>query len=229
MSYLFPPMDIASLEIVGLKQRFPVRRIYCVGANYSEHVREMGVDPERSQPFFFSKPVTAMVPNGATITYPSCTQNLHHEIELVVALHKPAQGIAVAQAASCIYGYAVGNDLTRRDLQSEAKEGGRPWETGKGFENSAPLSALMPRSVCGNLSGGEISLAVNGVQRQRGDLAQMTWSVDEIIAELSRFFPLYPGDLIFTGTPAGVGPVEPGDVMEGYIEGVGRLVTTIAR
>jgi fumarylpyruvate hydrolase len=227
VAYLFEPGACVSLEIQGLEQRFPVRRIFCVGRNYAEHSREMGGDPARETPFFFTKPASAIVANNAVIAYPARTANLHHEIELVVALNQPASAISVERARECVYGYAVGNDLTRRDLQGEAKQAGRPWDTGKGFDNSAPVSALVPRSQCGWLASGAISLSVNGELRQSGDLSQMIWSVEEIIAELSTLFSLHPGDLIFTGTPAGVGAVGPGDVMEGRIDCVGRLLTTI--
>jgi fumarylpyruvate hydrolase len=227
VAYLFEPEACVSLEIQGQEQRFPVRRIFCVGRNYAEHSREMGGNPDRETPFFFTKPATAIVANNAVIAYPARTANLHHEIELVVALNQPASAISVEQAGECIYGYAVGNDLTRRDLQGEAKQAGRPWDTGKGFDNSAPVSALVPRSQCGSLASGAITLSVNGEPRQSGDLSQMIWSVEEIIAELSTLFSLHPGDLIFTGTPAGVGAVGPGDVMEGRIDRVGRLLTTI--
>ncbi|MCZ6828610.1 MAG: fumarylacetoacetate hydrolase family protein [Gammaproteobacteria bacterium] len=227
MSNLFTLEETPSLEIIGLQPRFPVRRIYCVGRNYAAHAREMGADPEREPPFFFSKPASALVANHGAVEYPSLTRELHYEVELVVALGKPASEIPPEDAAECIYGYAVGIDLTRRDLQAEAKKLSRPWDTAKGFDQSAPVSGIVPISDCGYLSKGEISLRVDGEQRQHGDLAQMIWSVEEVIAELSRYFRLYPGDLIFTGTPAGVGEVCRGEVLEGIIEGVGRLVTTI--
>jgi fumarylpyruvate hydrolase len=169
-----------------------------------------------------------VVADGKPVDYPPMTRELHHEVELVVALDHAAEGISAGEARDCIYGYAVGIDLTRRDLQAEAKKLGRPWDTGKGFDQSAPLSAIVPVSDCGYVSSGEISLRVNGDQRQQGDLSQMIWCVEEVIAELSRYFPLYPGDLVFTGTPAGVGVVNPGDLMEGFIEGVGHLQTNIA-
>jgi len=223
LSYLFPPAEVVSLEIAGSDSRFPVRRIYCVGSNYAEHIVEMGGDPDRLRPFFFGKPLSAIVSDGSSIAYPSATENLHHEVELVIALSQPADHVAREQALDCVYGFGVGIDMTRRDLQAQAKKAGQPWETGKAFEASAPLSAIMPRAQCGDLATGEIALSVNGQQRQCGDLGQMIWKVDEIVAELSRFFPLYPGDLIFTGTPAGVGPVVVGDEMQASIAGVGSL------
>lgn len=228
MDELFKLEPAPSLEVLGLEQRFPVRRIYCVGRNYAEHAREMGTDPDREPPFFFCKHASAIVQNHAVIPYPAMTHNLHHEIELVLALDQQISNIGVEQAEDSIYAYGVGNDLTRRDLQGEAKKTGRPWDTGKGFDQSAPVSALVRRSDCGSLHAGEISLRVNGDLRQQGDLSEMIWNPAEVIAELSRYFVLYPGDLIFTGTPAGVAAVEAGDVLEGYIEGVGHLVTTIA-
>lgn len=229
MSFVFESPAIPSVEIKGRSERFPVHRIYCVGRNYAAHAREMGKDPEREAPFFFAKPADAIVPNHATIAYPSRTNNLHHEIELVVALGKGGRNIAAAQALDHVYGYAVGNDLTRRDLQSEAKDKGRPWDTGKGFDRSAAISAIRPAAQCGHPQKGRIWLSVNGELRQQGDLAELIWSVPEVIAELSTLFELAPGDLIYTGTPAGVGAVKAGDRLEGGVEGLETLVTTIAR
>lgn len=228
MNELFELAPAPSLDVRGIDQRFPVRRIYCVGRNYAEHAREMGSDPDREAPFFFCKHPAALVHDQAVIHYPALTNDLHHEIELVLALDKQASNISVAEAGDCIYAYGVGNDLTRRDLQGEAKKTGRPWDTGKDFDQSAPVSTLVRRSEIGPLSCGEIALRVNDELRQRGDLSQMIWSAEEIVAELSRYFVLYPGDLVFTGTPAGVGAVQRGDVMEGTIEGVGSLLTMIA-
>ena len=205
---------------------FPVRRIYCVGRNYVEHAQEMGFSG-REPPFFFMKPADAAVPvaEGETgvIDYPSLTQNLHHEIELVVAIGKGGRNIAAADAFKHIYGYAVGLDMTRRDLQGEAKKQGRPWCIGKGFDQSAPIAPIHPASATGELSRGAITLAVNGTQRQSGDLSQLIWNVAETIEHLSAAWALAPGDLIFTGTPAGVAAVVAGDVMEGAIAGLGTL------
>jgi fumarylpyruvate hydrolase len=223
MDYVIDPPPIPTLPVAGDERRFPVRRIYCVGRNYAAHAREMGHDPDREPSFFFTKPADALVPDGARIPYPLATQDLHHEIELVVALGSGGAEIPAAQAPDCIFGYAVGIDLTRRDLQGEAKKLARPWDVGKAFDQSAPCSALVPARTIGHPAKGRIRLAVNGDTRQDGDLAQMIWSTPEIIAHLSRLFALAPGDLIFTGTPAGVGLVERGDVLEGEVEGVGRL------
>lgn len=205
---------------------FPVRRIYCVGRNYAEHAREMGHDA-REPPFFFAKPADALVAEGGDVPYPTLTENLHHEIELVVALSRGGMSIAPEDALAHIYGYAVGIDLTRRDLQGVAKASGRPWDLAKGFDHSAPISAIQPASAIGHPARGAITLAVNGVERQRGDLADQIWTVPEIVAELSRAIALKPGDLIFTGTPSGVSSINRGDVIEGAIEGVGSLRTTI--
>jgi fumarylpyruvate hydrolase len=229
MSFVFPPPAQPAVEIKGRSERFPVHRIYCVGRNYAAHAREMGKDPEREPPFFFAKPADAIVPNGATIPYPSRTADLHHEIELVVALGKGGANIEVAQALSHVFGYAVGLDLTRRDLQADAKNHGRPWDTGKGFDRSAPITAITP-AVGGALpttDHGKIWLEVNGVQRQQGALADMIWSVPEIIAELSTLFELAPGDLIYTGTPAGVAALKAGDRLAGGVDGLELLTLTI--
>jgi len=227
MSYVFPPAEPVAVEITGRAERFPVHRIYCVGRNYAAHAREMGKDPDREPPFFFTKPAQAIVANHATIPYPSRTANLHHEIELVVAIGKGGKDIAVTAALGHVFGYAVGNDLTRRDLQNEAKDKGRPWDTAKAFDRSAPLTAIQP-APGSNYETGRIWLTVNGELRQQGDVADLLWSVPEVIAELSRLFELVPGDLIFTGTPAGVGAVRLGDRLEGGVAGLDTLVTTIA-
>jgi len=226
MPYLFPPATPA-VAIKGRSDLFPVHRIYCVGRNYADHVREMGGNPDREPPIFFAKPADAVVPNNARIPYPSRTKNFHHEIELVIAIGKGGRDIAVAQALEHVFGYAVGNDLTRRDLQSEAKDNGRPWDTSKGFDRSAVLSAITPAAQSGHLRSGRIWLKVNGQMRQQADLSELIWSVPEIIAELSTFFELQPGDLIYTGTPAGVGALKKGDRIEGGIDGLDELVTTI--
>jgi fumarylpyruvate hydrolase len=223
VSYVFPVTRTPAVPIEGSADLLPVRRIFCVGRNYAEHAREMGMDPEREPPFFFTKPADAIVPGGGDVPYPSRTQNLHHEIELVVALARGGRGIAVDAALDCIYGYAVGLDLTRRDLQAEARTQGKPWDTAKAFDRSAPLSAIVPAARIGHPARGRVELSVNGALRQQGDLADMIWNVPEIIAELSTLFELAPGDLIFTGTPAGVGPLVAGDRVQGRIEGVGEL------
>ena len=228
MSFVLPPPPQPSVGIKDSDARFPVHRIYCVGRNYAAHAREMGMDPEREPPFFFTKPADAITPNHATIPLPSRTANLHHEVEPVVALGKGGRNIAPAQSLGHVYGYAVGNDLTRRDLQFEARDKGRPWDTGKGFDRSAAISAITPATQSGHLGSGRIWLAVNGEMRQNADLSELIWSVPEIIAELSTLFELAPGDLIYTGTPAGVGPLQPGDRIEGGIDGLETLVTTIA-
>ena len=225
MNTVIPPPAVPTVAVVG-GGVFPVRRIYCVGRNYVEHAQEMGFSG-REPPFFFMKPADAAVPvaEGETgvIDYPSLTQNLHHEIELVVAIGKGGRNIAAADAFKHIYGYAVGLDMTRRDLQGEAKKQGRPWCIGKGFDQSAPIAPIHPASATGELSRGAITLAVNGTQRQSGDLSQLIWNVAETIEQLSAAWALAPGDLIFTGTPAGVAAVVAGDVIEGAIAGLGTL------
>ena len=220
--------EAPSLAIAGSADRFPVRRIFCVGRNYAEHTREMGGDPDREAPFFFMKPADALVENGATIPFPPATRDLHHEIELVLALSGGGRNLAAGDALAPIHGYAVGIDLTRRDLQGQAKKASRPWEAGKAFENSAPCAAIHRAGDRGHPQTGRIWLAVNGETRQDGDLAQMIWSVPEILAELSRLFTLKAGDLIFTGTPAGVGALQPGDRVTGGIEGLSDLSLTLA-
>lgn len=219
-----PPQPCAPVAGGGL---FPVRRIFCVGQNYSDHAREMGGDPERNPPFFFTKPADSLVIGGADAPYPSLTKNLHHEIELVVALGAGGVNVATANAPALIFGYAAGVDLTRRDLQTEAKKAGRPWDMAKGFDGSAPLGLIHTASACGGVGQGRIALSVNGTARQQGDLSEMIWSVPEIIAILSTYVALAPGDLIFTGTPAGVGAVQAGDLLHGAIDGVGEVTTRI--
>jgi len=227
MSYVFAPPEPPSVEVKGRSERFPVHRIYCVGRNYEAHAREMGKDPTREPPFFFTKPPDAIVANHAAIPYPTRTKNLHHEIELVVAIGARGRDVPVARARDHVYGYAVGNDLTRRDLQLEARDKGRPWDTGKAFDRSAAITAIRPVAEGGHVQSGAIWLAVNGEIRQRADVRELIWGVPELIAELSMLFELAPGDLIYTGTPAGVGPVKPGDRMEGAVDGLDTLVTTI--
>jgi fumarylpyruvate hydrolase len=225
MSYVFAPPATVSVPVVGSGD-FPVRRIYCVGRNYAEHAQEMGFTG-REAPFFFMKPADAIVvvPFGETgsVPYPSLTKNLHHEIELVVAIGKAGQGIAAADAAAHIFGYAVGLDMTRRDLQGEMKKQGRPWCIGKAFDHSAPISPLQTLAQTGSLSRGAITLDVNGQRKQTGDLSELIWNVAETIEHLSAAWRLEPGDLIYTGTPAGVGAVLAGDVMVGHIDGLGDL------
>lgn len=217
------PVAAPSAEIAGSDRRFPVRRIFCVGKNYADHAREMGGDPEREPPFFFSKPADAVVAGTADIAMPPRTANLHHEIELVIAIGKGGANIALDDAAASVFGYAVGNDLTRRDLQADAKAGGRPWDMAKGFDRSAVLSPIRPAADIGHLSAARIWLSVNGATRQDGDIADMIWPVADIIAELSTYVELRPGDLIYTGTPAGVGRIAPGDLVAGGIDGIGTI------
>lgn len=217
------------VPVHGGDERFPVHRIYCVGRNYAAHAREMGSDPERESPFWFMKPADAVVADGSTLPYPPRTADLHHEIELVVALGKGGRDVPVADALSLVFGYAVGIDLTRRDLQAEAKRLGRPWDAAKGFDNSAPVSAIRPAADVGHPRSGRIWLEVNGALRQDGDLAQLIWKVDEAIAELSTLFTLAPGDLLFTGTPAGVGPLAPGDRLHGGVAGVAEIRVEVGR
>lgn len=210
-----PAVAVPTIAIAGTDARFPVRRIFGVGQNYADHVREMGLDPERQKPFFFTKPADAVTDGGIVLPFPTRTADLHHEVELVVALGAGGRDIAVDAAPALIFGHAVGLDLTRRDLQAEAKKTGRPWDMGKGFDHSAPVGALAPGTPP---SHGAITLTVDGDVRQSGDLDQMIWSVAEIVAELSTYVALAPGDLIFTGTPAGVGPIRRGETVRGIIE-----------
>ena len=229
MSYAIPPPLVTTVPVEGMNVAFPVCRVFCVGRNYAEHAVEMGHDPDRELPFFFTKPANAVVPSGSTLPFPSTTDDLHHEIELVVALERGGEGIASDQALTHVFGYAVGLDMTRRDLQAAAKKSGRPWDMAKGFDRSAPLSPIRPVSAIGHPSEGAIWLRVNGEPRQQGDLAQQIWKVPETIAYLSTLIELRAGDLIMTGTPKGVGRVEPGDRLEGHIDGVGDLTVTYRR
>ncbi|MDA5194724.1 fumarylacetoacetate hydrolase family protein [Govanella unica] len=227
MTTVFPPVSMITLPVVGRAERFPVARVFCVGRNYEAHVREMGADT-REAPFFFMKPASAVVEDGARIAYPPRSADVHHEIELVVALGSGGVNIPVTEALGHVFGYGVGLDLTRRDLQGEMKASGRSWEIGKVFDGAAPVSAIRAKSEVPSVAEGRISLEVNGQLRQDGNLHELIWSVEEVIAELSTYFTLQPGDLIFTGTPAGVGPIARGDRLTGKVDGVGSLTITVA-
>ena len=222
-NYAFPVAEVPSVAVSGQESRFPVHRIYCVGRNYAEHAREMGFAPNREAPFFFTKPADAVVAEGSTIPYALGTQNLHHEIELVVAIGRDGTNISREHAVDHIYGYAVGLDMTRRDLQLAARDKGRPWDAGKAFDQSAPIGAIRRASEVGHPVSGFIRLDVNGERRQSADLSQLLCPVPELIVELSKLFALKAGDLLFTGTPAGVGAVQVGDALFGAIENVGEL------
>jgi fumarylpyruvate hydrolase len=223
MAYLFEPL-IASVAVAGREDRFPVRRIFCVGRNYAAHAREMGQDPEKDPPFFFTKPADAVVDTGATIPYPPQTANLHYEVELVVAIGGGGAFVAPDAVDGMIFGYAVGIDLTRRDLQLAARDKGRPWDWGKAFDRSAPCSPLLPVAEHPEIpTAGSIRLSVNGDVRQDADLADMIWGVRDIVSLVSHAVELKPGDLIFTGTPENVGPIVPGDEVVGEIAGIGRI------
>ena len=223
MNYAVPPSPPVTLPIDGSNAVFPVLRVFCVGRNYADHAVEMGHDPDREPPFFFMKPAVAVVPGGGSLPFPSATDDLHHEIELVVALGGGGTDIPAEGALENVFGYAVGLDMTRRDLQDRAKEMRRPWDLAKGFDRSAPMSALRTADAIGHPSSGAIWLRVNGELRQEGDLAQQIWKVPETIAYLSTLVELRPGDLIMTGTPSGVGRVVRGDRLEGHVDGVGDL------
>lgn len=225
--YAVPPPPLPALPVAGSDLLFPVRRIYCVGRNYLAHVRELGND-EKAPPLFFAKAPDMIVADGSTIPYPPLTQNLHHEVELVVGISVGGANISVDRALDHVYGYAVGFDMTRRDLQQAAAKAGRPWEIGKSYDNSAPCSAIYPASQVGHLNRGKIQITVNGQVRQDSDISLMMWNVAEIIHYLSLQVTLEPGDLIFTGTPEGVGPVVSGDEMAGSVEGLGQLKIKIA-
>ena len=224
--YLVPPPPQVAIPVLGSDALFPVRRIYCVGRNYAEHIREMGGD-ERQPPFFFQKPTDAIVLDGAQIPYPTVTSDFQHEIELVLAIGQRGSDIPLERAADHVFGQAVGIDLTRRDVQVEARKAGRPWEIGKGFDKSAPIGLLHPTTGGALLDAGNISLTVNGEVRQTGDLAQMIWDSAEIISQLSRHYRLEPGDLIYTGTPAGVGAIKVGDVVRGEVADLTPLTVTV--
>jgi len=227
MAYAIPLWPQPTVPVAG-SDPFPVRRIYCVGRNYAAHAREMGADPDREPPFFFMKPADAIVADGTAIPYPPRTANLHHEIELVVAIGTGGRDIAVERALDHVYGYGVGLDMTRRDLQNAAKKEGKPWDMGKGFDQSAPCGTLRRAADIGHPDKGSVTLSVNGELRQKGDLSDLIWTVSETISYLSGLVELQPGDLIYTGTPEGVGPVVAGDRLEGAVEGVGSIAVTIA-
>lgn len=222
MEFVIPAPSRQVLEVAGSSAAFPVRRIYCVGRNYVEHIRETGND-EREPPFFFQKPTDALVPSGGEFPYPPLSANVHHEIELVAAIGEGGRDIPASKALDHVYGYAVGIDMTRRDLQGEAKEMRRPWEPGKSFDHAAPCTPIVPAANIGHPEKARIWLKVNGEIRQDADIADMIWNLPETIAHLSQSYELQPGDLILTGTPAGVGPVDRGDVITGGVEGVGEI------
>ncbi len=228
MSFVIAAPKQASVPVKGTHLRFPVRRIYCVGRNYNDHVAEMGGIPGREPPFFFQKPPDALLLDE-NFPYPSASNNVHHEVELVVALHSGGKNLAVEVASRHIYGYAVGIDMTRRDLQGAAKKSGRPWEIAKAFDHSAPISGIMPKADIGLLERAGISLRVNETQRQDSNISEMIWSVPKIISELSKLFELYAGDVIFTGTPSGVGALQPGDRVHAAIERVGELTLRVCK
>lgn len=225
--YVIAPPRITAVPVSG-GGSFPVRRVFCVGRNYAEHAREMGHDPNREAPFFFTKPADALLTGGADMPYPSATADLHFELELVVALGRGGADIPEADAAACVWGYAVGLDMTRRDMQSVAKKAGRPWDMSKGFDLSAPIGDLLPADKAGPMASAAIELKVGGAVRQSSDVSRMIWSVPETIAYLSGLVRLEPGDLIFTGTPDGVGAAKRGDVLEGSIAGLPGLTVRIA-
>jgi fumarylpyruvate hydrolase len=225
MSTLFQ-LPQPAVPVIGEDALYPVRRVFCVGRNYAAHAREMGSDPNREPPFYFAKSADTLVPGGGAIPYPPGTANLHHEVELVVALSGPAYRATPEQAAKVVFGHAIGLDMTRRDLQFAARDKGRPWDLGKSFEFSAPITPILRGSD--PILSGAVTLEVNGEIRQRGDIADMIWSVPEVIAHLSQYYHLDQGDLIYTGTPEGVSAVRPGDTLVGRIDGLGELVVTIA-
>jgi fumarylpyruvate hydrolase len=232
MTYVFPPTAPVTVAVAHGPELFPVRRVFCVGRNYAAHAREMGFDPEREPPFFFCKPADAIrpVPQGQTLAlpYPTLTDNLHYEVELVVAIGTAGRHIAREQALNHVWGYAVGLDMTRRDLQIRMRDMGRPWEIGKAFDASAPIGPLYPVTAVGHIQEAPIWLKVNGQSQQNSNVSQLIWSVAEIIADLSTYFQLAPGDLIYTGTPEGVGPVIKGDLMLAGIQGLGEIAVQIS-
>jgi fumarylpyruvate hydrolase len=227
-SYVIPAPAQATLAVAGSSERFPIRRVFCVGRNYGAHAREMGSDPNREPPFFFTKPADAVVPASGAVPYPPATQDLHHEVELVVALGAGGTDVDPLEAMSLVWGYGVGLDLTRRDLQAVAKDAGRPWDMAKGFDASAPCSPLIPAATLGHPQDARIWLEVNGALRQEGKLDEMIWPIADVISHLSRLVALAPGDLIYTGTPAGVAALKPGDQVRGGVDGVTEFALSIA-
>lgn len=225
--FVITPPAVPAVAVAGSDQVFPLRRVFCVGRNYAAHAREMGADPDREPPFFFTKPADAVVPASGTVPYPSATGDLHHEVELVVALGAGGTDVAPEKALDLIWGYGVGLDLTRRDLQAVAKKNGRPWDMAKGFDASAPCSPLLPVAQTGHPQAARIWLEVNGQVKQEGNLNEMIWPIADVIASLSRLVALQPGDLIFTGTPAGVDALNPGDRVRGGVDGVTTFELTI--
>ena len=222
MNFVIPAPPVASVEVAGSEDRFPVRRIYCIGRNYQAHREEMGHD-DRKPPFYFQKPADALLETGGEFPYPSQSENVHFEIELVVAIAKGGVDISIEDALDHVYGYGLGIDMTRRDIQSQAKQDGRPWESAKSFDHSAPISPIRPASEIGHPDSGRIWLAVNGEVRQDSDLNLQIWNVQEGISHLSKLYQVAPGDLIYTGTPDGVGPIKSGDLITAGIDGIGEL------
>ncbi len=229
MKTVVPLWETPALPVAGSDAVFPVHNIYCVGRNYADHVREMGHDPDREDPFFFMKPPSALVQHGNAFSYPPGTQDLHHEVELVAAIEKGGRNIPLDAAMGHLFGFAVGIDLTRRDLQAVAKSKGRPWEVGKVFDGAAPCGTLLPLDQSGSMERGRIALTVNGELRQEGDVGQMIWKLPEIVSKLSELFTLQAGDLIFTGTPAGVSALVPGDRLEATVAGIPTLAVTVGK
>lgn len=223
IGYVITPPEQATLSVAGTAERFPVHRVYCVGRNYAAHAVEMGHDPDKEPPFFFQKNPDNLIADATEFPYPKASEDVHHEIEMMVALKSGGEDIAVGDALDCVFGYGVSLDMTRRDLQGQMKKLGRPWEIGKAFEMSAPAGPIMPVSQVGHPDQGEIWLKINDEVRQTGDLNQMIWKTPEMISILSTLFTLQPGDVILTGTPSGVGPVQRGDLLHGHVDGVGEL------
>jgi len=228
MPYIITPPATPSLPVRGSDDLFPIHRIYCVGRNYAAHAREMGHDPDREPPFFFQKNPDTIIPDGGKFPYPDKSKDVHFEIELVIALSNGGKDIKEAEAMDCVFGYAVGLDMTRRDMQGEAKKSGRPWEVGKAFEKAAPCGEVVPAAQVRGIDSARIWLDVNGKTRQDGNINQLIWSIPEIITYLSGLFTLAPGDLIYSGTPSGVGAIVKGDVMKGAIEGVGEITINVS-